>query len=653
MGNVLKTLILLLLSTASFGQVIQERNASGADRRIILKNGFRLPQVCNVSGNPDLLNYSAFDAKGAMVYDTCANKIKRWSGSAWVAVADSGAGGGGSGDYVDTIYRKAGQDSIFFTINGGTERAVKDSVGSGGGVGSTEYVVSGLGIKVDSSGRAYTVNSDTASSVFLSRQRGDNTFALLRYGNVNNANMRTWNAGPIYASALNVGSSGGATFRDSLNVFMGLKVGDSATTAWGNFFMGNLSGGRLSTGDRNTSIGSKAMGSGATANLTGNSNTSIGYFSLALLRSGNSNTAIGTSAGASILTTNFSTFVGAIAGQFSTGQQNTGIGYGALSASGLTSASSTAVGSAAALNLTGSGTGDFFGAASGFGYTTGTLNSFYGLSSGSQGTSTTNTGSNNVVMGANSFNTNSGLGAIANNRNVSIGVLSMPRVGNAANDNVTIGYGGGNGASTGTSITGKNNIAIGSMSVLPSITADNQITFWTAATGGTGGYNALTRFTGGGWLVNATTSTVTTQTASAALEVNGTTGGVLFPRLTTAQRNAIASPAAGLSVYNSSLATNDVYTTAWYQQPNGLTGSGTLDFPSTGAHSSSDLTITVTGAADGDMVILGVPNASVTNDSNYSAWVSAPNTVTVRFNHYGSGNSNPASGPFKVYVIKN
>jgi hypothetical protein len=78
-----------------------------------------------------------------------------------------------------------------------------------------------------------------------------------------------------------------------------------------------------------------------------------------------------------------------------------------------------------------------------------------------------------------------------------------------------------------------------------------------------------------------------------------------------------------------------------------------LDFPSTGAHSSSDLTITVTGAADGDMVILGVPNASVTNESNYSAWVSAANTVTVRYNHYGSGTNNPASGLFKVYVIKN
>ncbi|WP_017259419.1 hypothetical protein [Pedobacter arcticus] len=37
---------------------------------------------------------------------------------------------------------------------------------------------------------------------------------------------------------------------------------------------------------------------------------------------------------------------------------------------------------------------------------------------------------------------------------------------------------------------------------------------------------------------------------SAALDVTSTTGGVLVPRLTTAQRNAIATPANGLLVYN-------------------------------------------------------------------------------------------------------
>lgn len=38
----------------------------------------------------------------------------------------------------------------------------------------------------------------------------------------------------------------------------------------------------------------------------------------------------------------------------------------------------------------------------------------------------------------------------------------------------------------------------------------------------------------------------TTPNASAALDVTSTTKGLLIPRMTTAQRTAIASPAAGL-----------------------------------------------------------------------------------------------------------
>ena len=84
----------------------------------------------------------------------------------------------------------------------------------------------------------------------------------------------------------------------------------------------------------------------------------------------------------------------------------------------------------------------------------------------------------------------------------------------------------------------------------------------------------------------------------------------------------------------------------------GLTGSATLDFPSTLTMLSADLTITVTGAADGDVVSLGVPNAAVNENTSYSAWVSAANTVTVRFNNYSVGTVNPASGSFKVFVTK-
>jgi len=84
-----------------------------------------------------------------------------------------------------------------------------------------------------------------------------------------------------------------------------------------------------------------------------------------------------------------------------------------------------------------------------------------------------------------------------------------------------------------------------------------------------------------------------------------------------------------------------------------LKGSATLDFDDTAAGVVNDKTITVTGAADGDVVSLGIPNASQTTTGSFFAWVSATNTVTVRFTPgVLTGTENPASGTFKVTVTK-
>lgn len=85
---------------------------------------------------------------------------------------------------------------------------------------------------------------------------------------------------------------------------------------------------------------------------------------------------------------------------------------------------------------------------------------------------------------------------------------------------------------------------------------------------------------------------------------------------------------------------------------NTLAGSATLDFPSTIAQTHSDLTLTVTGAADGDVVDIGVPNGATMDNSSYSAWVSGANTVTIRFLNAGVLTRDPASGTFKAIVWK-
>jgi len=86
----------------------------------------------------------------------------------------------------------------------------------------------------------------------------------------------------------------------------------------------------------------------------------------------------------------------------------------------------------------------------------------------------------------------------------------------------------------------------------------------------------------------------------------------------------------------------------WQATFTGRTNSATLDFPNTGAQSSSELTIAVTGAVVGDVVQVG---ATVNNNnSNFTARVSAAGVVSVRFNNYSAVAINPASGTFKVIV---
>lgn len=77
----------------------------------------------------------------------------------------------------------------------------------------------------------------------------------------------------------------------------------------------------------------------------------------------------------------------------------------------------------------------------------------------------------------------------------------------------------------------------------------------------------------------------------------------------------------------------------------------TLDFGNVLGEASSDLTIALNLSILGDLVILGIPHAS-TSGGSFSAWVSADGTVTVRFTNHTGGAINPASGVFKVAVMK-
>lgn len=83
-----------------------------------------------------------------------------------------------------------------------------------------------------------------------------------------------------------------------------------------------------------------------------------------------------------------------------------------------------------------------------------------------------------------------------------------------------------------------------------------------------------------------------------------------------------------------------------------VSNTATLNFPSVaGAGGQQTLTITVTGAAVGDVVILGLPATGADAGLAFKAWVSAANTVTVAAINCTAIAIDPASATFRATVV--
>ncbi len=83
-----------------------------------------------------------------------------------------------------------------------------------------------------------------------------------------------------------------------------------------------------------------------------------------------------------------------------------------------------------------------------------------------------------------------------------------------------------------------------------------------------------------------------------------------------------------------------------------LKTSATIDFTSLSANTTADsANITVTGAAVGDPVIVGVP-ATIAAGLVITGYVSATDTVKVRAANVTASPIDPASGTYTVTVIK-
>ena len=82
-----------------------------------------------------------------------------------------------------------------------------------------------------------------------------------------------------------------------------------------------------------------------------------------------------------------------------------------------------------------------------------------------------------------------------------------------------------------------------------------------------------------------------------------------------------------------------------------LSGSTTFDFPNIGAVATSTTTVTVTGAAGGDTVLV-TPSTALEAGLVVYGYVSAADTVTIVANNPTAAAINPASRTYYVSVIK-
>lgn len=235
-------------------------------------------------------------------------------------------------------------------------------------------------------------------------------------------------------------------------------------------------------------------------------------------------------------------FLGVNAGNLTTSGvigRNIGIGTQALQTLS-TGERNIAVGLNAGNKITTASDGTFIGSSAGSNLT-GIRN--VGIGSGAlQGTNGSATGTENTSIGTSSgFTLSTGVG------NVFIGHETGGSI-TSGSFNIFIGAETQDTVVTGT--TGSSNILIGYAIYLPSVSTSNYLSIGNTIYGNTS--------------TGQVSIGVATQLASAKFQVDSTTKGFLAPRMTTTQRDAIATPAEGLEIYNLTSHKKQVYDgTVW------------------------------------------------------------------------------------------
>lgn len=273
-----------------------------------------------------------------------------------------------TGKFITSVFRKVASDSVFYVKGGANTFAFKDSIGSGGGGGSTNiYNTDGSLTGI----RTLTLNSQplyfagTTTSTFFANGR-------VTIGGIADAGFKLdVIGGDAQFNNIRVGLGAGGV---STNTVLGYQTLNTNTTGNSNTAVGYqslklLTGGynnntalgyaamtSIPSGSNNTAVGSGAMNITTTASMQGNVaiganaaprlqssyNTVIGSESATLSTTGVENTIVGSYAFATNVSGGKNVAVGQSALNKSTGANNTGLGYSAMEF--MTGANNTSLG---------------------------------------------------------------------------------------------------------------------------------------------------------------------------------------------------------------------------------------------------------------------------------------------------------------------
>ena len=180
------------------------------------------------------------------------------------------------------------------------------------------------------------------------------------------------------------------------------------------------------------------------------------------------------------------------------------------------------------------------------------------------------------------------------------------------------GVAGANGANGATGATGTSG-ASGPTGLLASGTAAGNTTFWN---GSSWVLNNNNIFNNGGSVGVGTAA----PSASAKLDVTSTTQGFLPPRMTTTQRNAIASPASGLVIFNTTTNCLEYYAGFWQ--------SNCCPAPPIAPVATAATNVTGTSFSANWTAAAGLPAATtyfldVATDVNFTTFVTGFNNLNV------------------------